>query len=101
MFPRAFVALLAVAAAAVGASSASASERIDLNATGVRLAVNDRGQALLTYRAGGRRRRVLVWGAVNARHPHPRIPQVRFRKHYSTPVRSFRNTCAPYDGPAL
>ena len=101
MLPRAFVALLAVAAAAVGASSASASERIDLNATGVRLAVNDRGQALLTYRASGRQRRVLVWGAVNARHPHPRIPQVRFRKHYSTPVRSFRNTCAPYDGPAL
>jgi hypothetical protein len=101
MVPRALVALLAVGAAAGGASSASASERIDLNATGVRLAVDDRGRALLTYRAGGRARRVLVWGAINARHPHPRVPQVRFRKRYSTPVRSIRNTCAPYDGPAL
>jgi hypothetical protein len=97
------------AAVLVGAGSASASEIIDRNATGAQLAVNAQGQALVTYRARGRRWRVLVWGAVDARPPHSTVPQVKFKKDYSggwgTSRRqiwkTFTNTCAPYDGPAL
>jgi hypothetical protein len=101
MFRRACLGAALCAAALLGAGPASASERIDLNATGVRLAVNDRGQALLTYRAGGRHRRVFVWGAINARPPHPRGRQVTFRKDYSGGPKTFRNACGPYDGPRL
>jgi hypothetical protein len=97
------------AAALVVAGPASASEIIDRNATGVKLAVNAQGQALVTYRARGRQWRVLAWGAVNARPPHSAIPQVKFKKDYSggwgTSRRqiwkTFTNACAPYDGPAL
>jgi hypothetical protein len=48
---------------------AAASELIDRNATNVRLAVNTKGEALLTYQAAGQTRRVLAWGAVNAIAP--------------------------------
>ena len=85
-------------------SPASASQLIDRNAQGVRLAVNGRGEALLTYRAGGRFQHVLAWGAINARYPTTGAPQVRFRKDYSGRGRywlSFRNECRRYDGPKL
>jgi hypothetical protein len=92
----------------VAASSSSASDLLDLNATGVSLEVNG-GTALVTYTAGGRSRHVLVWGAVNARYPDASRPQVRFRKDYSGGLRSrgraawvrFRNRCRAYDGPRL
>jgi hypothetical protein len=96
-------------AALGGAGSARASELIDRNATGVKLAVDTKGRALLTYRARGRAWRVLVWGAVNARPPHRTVRQVKFRLDYSggwgtyrTQVwKTFSDACAPYDGPAL
>ena len=50
----------AVAFAAVLAGPASSSQLIDRNAQGVRLAVNTKGEALLTYRVGGRLRHVLA-----------------------------------------
>ena len=56
---------------------------MDRDVHGVRLAVNARGQALLTYSAHGRSHRVVASGAVNARYPNPSIPQVQFRKDYS------------------
>ena len=109
MFRRSLALLALVAAAAVFPAAAQASELIDRNATGVKLAVNTNGQALLTYRARGAVRRVLVWGAVNAIAPTQGRPQLAFRLDYSggwgtyrrDVWKTFRNACAPYDGPAL
>ena len=101
-------ALLAVLAAALPAT-ASASQLIDRNASGVRLEVNSAGQALLSYRAAGLVRHVLVWGALDARPPTASVPQVEFRVDYSggwgsfrkLVWKDFRNTCKPYTGPAV
>jgi hypothetical protein len=93
---------LLVALATPGA--ADPSQLIDRNATNVRLAVNVKGEALMTYRAHGRWQHVLAWGAINARHPTPGKPQVRFRKDYSGRGRywtAFQNQCRAYDGPRL
>ena len=89
--------------------AASASELIDHNPVGVRLAVDRSGKALLTYRARGNERRVLAWGAVNAIHPTRARKQVEFRLDYSggwgtfrrDVWRTFKNACRPYDGPEL
>ena len=88
---------------------ARASQLVDRNAENVKLAVNRKGQALVTYRVGGRVRHVLIWGAVNARPPSQSVPQVRFRVDYSggwgiyrKPIwQTFRNVCRAYDGPSL
>jgi len=71
--------------------------------------VNAQGQALLTYHAGGRVRRVLAWGGVNAAASDAGQRQVRFRLDYSggwstfrRPVwRGFPDACRRYDGPSL
>ena len=91
---------LALAAAAQLPAAASASQLIDRNAADVRLAVDGRGRALVTYTTAGAARRVLAWGAINARHPASGVPQLAFRLDYSGPT-SFRGSCARYDGPAL
>jgi hypothetical protein len=106
---RRFAVIGALLAAAIAAAPAAASQLIDRNASDVRLAVNARGEALLTYRARGTFQHVLVWGAVNARQPASGVPQVRFRKDYSGGWgtyhsqywRQFRNDCRRYDGPPL
>ena len=105
------VRVLVVAVAALAfAPAAFGSDKVDADATDVSLQVNARGEALVSYtRPGGRIRRVLVWGAVNALPPDPNRPQVRFRldysggwKKYGRQIwRSFPNRCRPYDGPAL
>jgi hypothetical protein len=93
---------LVVGLALFAASGAQASELIDRNATGVRLAANSKGEALLTYRARGDLQHVRVWGAVNARPPQAGRPQVRFAKDYSgRGWQTFGNECRPYDGPPL
>lgn len=100
---------LAVAAVAVCASPASASELIDRNASNLKFAVNDKGQALLSYRARGRQWHVLAWGAVNAIAPTTSRPQVKFRLDYSGGWGTYRkklwvgfkNTCGAYAGPPL
>jgi hypothetical protein len=76
------LALLAVAAAAV-VPAASASEIIDRNATGVKLLVNAKGEALVSYRVRGLARNVLVWGAVNAIAPTRSSRQRAFQVDYS------------------
>ena len=91
------------------APAAPASELIDRNATNVRLEVSAGGQALLSYRARGKQRHVLVWGATNAVHPAAGRRQVEFRLDYSGGWGTFRrnvwkslkNVCRPYSGPAL
>lgn len=85
----------------------------DTNLRNVTLAVNVKGEALVTYtRATGAVRHVLVWGAINA---NPAIEpglaaQVHFRKDYAGGWgkyrnagywKTFRNACRRYDGPPL
>jgi hypothetical protein len=106
-------AALGVAALALllAAPVASASQQLgDTDVTDVRLQVNARGEALVSYtRRDGAPRRVLVWGAVDARPPSRTSPQVTFSfdysggwKRYGRAVwRSFTDRCRPYGGPAL
>ena len=101
--------LLALVLAAVLVSSADASQLVDRNAKNVRLEVNARGEALLTYTAGGKVKHVLAWGAVNAIAPTRSRPQVALKldyaggwgKYRSAYWQTFRNACRPYDGPKL
>ena len=91
------------------AGTASAAQLIDRDAVGVRLSVNSKGEALLTYRKGGATKRVLIWGAVNALPPNAGTQQVKFHvdyaggwgKYRSLYWQHFPSTCGHYDGPAL
>jgi hypothetical protein len=91
------------------AGPAAGSQLIDRGATNVHLAVNTKGEALLTYRVRGAVRRVLVWGAIDARRPSSGKPQVRFKKDYAGGWgkyrtqywRTFRDACGKYTGPRL
>jgi len=102
-----------VLATGLTATRAAASEALtDTNLKSIALAVNVKGEALLTYvRANGTVRHVLAYGAINANAPtDPNVPQVRFRWDYAGGWgkyrnagywKTFKNACAPYDGPAL
>ena len=83
---------------AVVASPAVASAIIGRNVTRATLTVDQRGRAHVSYYAGGRRRTLVAWGAVNARPPSRTVPQVRFRIHFGE---GGRGVCLPYDGPPL
>jgi hypothetical protein len=93
------------------APAAFASNLIDRNATGVKLKVNAAGMALLTYRARGKVKHVLAWGAVNAHAPNSAGPQRQFKFDYSggwslshkLPLlwKRFQNACSAYRGPEL
>jgi hypothetical protein len=101
--------LAALLALAVLAPPASASQLIDRNAQKIQIAVNAKGEALLTYRVHGGVRHVLAWGAINALPPTRAGKQVAFRldyaggwgKYHRDYWKRFRNTCSAYDGPAL
>lgn len=105
---RPFV-LLALLAALVVPAGANASEIIGRNASDVKLQVNAKGQALVSYTSGGERSNVLVWGAVDALTPTPGKEQVAFEVDYSggwgtyrkTIWKTFRNACGAYSGPKL
>jgi hypothetical protein len=105
---RATFALVA-AIAAVLASTADASQLIDRNANGVRLAVNAKGEALVTYTAAGKAKRVLAWGAANAAAPRRGGKQVELKldyaggwgKYHKDYWKTFGAACGAYDGPAL
>jgi hypothetical protein len=96
-------AVLAVAPTATG------SELLARNATGIKLAVSKDGKALITYRAQGKMNRVLAWGAMNAIAPTKAREQVKFKIDYSGGYGTFRrpiwktfgNACGRYDGPKL
>jgi hypothetical protein len=105
-----FALALAVLATVIAAPAAFASDRVGLNASNVQLAVSTDGKrAIVTYRAQGRTRHVLVWGAANALSPNPNVPQTRFRIDWTggwetyghTIWRTFGNACRAYDGPVL
>jgi hypothetical protein len=101
-------ALLAALVALAVPAAGNAAQLIDRNATGVKLAVNAKGEALLTYRDGGLKR-VLAWDAVNAIAPTKARDQVKFKLDYSGGWgkykqkiwTSFPNACKPYSGPEL
>src|SRR5512144_488941 len=90
-------------------AGAGASQLIARDAKDVTLRVNARGQALVGYRAKGKRWTVLAMGAINARHPSPDRPQVAFEVDYSggwgtyrkTLSHGFVNACGKYSGPPL
>jgi hypothetical protein len=69
------------------------------DATDIGLAVDARGRALVTFRAGGRAQSVLAWGAINARPSIEGGDQEKFKLVYGAPA--IDNVCSPYDGPAL
>jgi hypothetical protein len=100
-----FLVVLAVAPVA-GASEPLPDKNVRL----LSLKVNAKGEALITYvRSDGSLRRALVWGGVDARHPDPNVPQVRFRYDLSGGWgtyrrlywRTFRNVCRRYAGPFI
>jgi hypothetical protein len=107
------VPVIACALGAVGATAARASEQLtDPNLRNVRLQVNEKGEALVTYtRMDSSVRHVLLWGAVNAiASTDGAVKQVRFKRDYAGGWgkyhragywRTFQNRCRPYDGPAL
>jgi hypothetical protein len=109
LLKRSLALIVTLTALAALPAAASASQMIDRNARAVRLAVNAKGTALLTYRARGKTQHVLAWGAVNARVPTRGARQVAFRVDYSggwgsqrrLVWKSFRNVCGPYQGPQL
>ena len=108
MLRRLIIVVLA-AAVAGGGAAARASERVDINGTAVKLAVNSNHTALVTYHARGKTFHVLVWGASNALPPSQTVPQVHFRFDWSGGWKSrhrlvwkrFKNRCTKYDGPPL
>ena len=77
--------VLALAALALAATVpvAGASQLIDRNAANIELLVNAKGEALISYRAAGRERHVLAWGAINAIAPTQARKQVAFQLDYS------------------
>jgi hypothetical protein len=99
-----------LAAAAIVAPAAAASQLVDRNASQVKLEVDAKGEAMLTYSAGGKLKHVLAWGAVNAVPPAPGKTQVAFSLDYSGGYGKYHVgnywqtgqwSCLPYDGPAL
>ena len=65
------------------AAGANASQLIDRNAHDVRLVVNAKGEALITYTAGGKLKHVLAWDAINAIAPTRARAQVEFKLDYA------------------
>lgn len=101
--------LAAALIVALAAAPAYSSQLIDRNASNVELAVNAKGEALITYTAGGKLKHVLAWGAVNAVAPTTARKQVAFSldysggyaKYHSDYWKTFGSDCGTYDGPAL
>lgn len=98
---RTTIALILTLASLTSAGAASSSVLVARDATDVRLEVNARGQALITYRVNGRLRRVLAFGAIN--------DQVSMRLDYSggygtygRPIwKTFADASRAYTGPGL
>ncbi len=105
---RLLIVIAAITLAAVPA--ARSSEKIADNATAISLAVNGKGEALVTYTVGGTKKHLLVWNAVNAKPPKKGGQQVAFKLDYSGGYgkwddekywKTFGTTCQKYTGAAL
>jgi hypothetical protein len=101
--------LLAALLLGIGTTPAVASQLIGRDATGVKLAVNAKGEALITFTSAGKVSHVLAWGAVNAVAPTPGAKQVAFDLDYSGGYgkykrnywQTFGSACGHYAGPPL
>ena len=88
---------------------AEASQLVARNTSTERLQVSADGKALVTFHAQGGIKRVLAWGAINARPPSRGTRQVALEVDYSGGWGTFgrpawktlRNVCGPYRGPQL
>ena len=106
---RASLGVLIVAVLGALASNASASQLVDRNASAIKLEVNSKGEALITYKAQGKQKHVLAWGAVNAIAPTRSRQQLAFKldyaggwgKYHSDYWKTFKNSCGAYNGPKL
>jgi hypothetical protein len=107
---RSLVATCTVVCALGLVAPASASQLIARNASNIKLEVNAKGTAMVTYSTRAKVTHLLAWGAVNARHRpgSSKIGQLHFRLDYSGGWRhrkltwkTFKNACRPYDGPEL
>jgi hypothetical protein len=106
---RRLVVLAALACALVLPGAAWSAQLIDRDAVGLSLAVDGKGEALLTYHTHGLLRHVLVWGAINALPPSSGAKQVKFQVDYAGGWgkyrklywQTFRDACRAYDGPQL
>lgn len=107
---RFLIAVVSLACAGLAvAGAASAAQLIDRNATGVHLAVDAKGEALLTYHTGGVLKHVLIWGAENALAPTAGGRQVKFQldysggwgKYHTLYWKTFPADCGIYNGPPL
>lgn len=96
---RTVVISVAVASLATFPPAAGASELIARNASEVRLQVDARGRALITFRSEGQLRQLSAWGAVDARRPSLSRPQVAFELAYGGSIAADR--CEAYRGPPL
>jgi len=101
--------VLIVAVLGALASNASASQLVDRNASAIKLEVNSKGEALITYKAQGKQKHVLAWGAVNAIAPTRSRQQLAFKldyaggwgKYHSDYWKTFKSSCGAYDGPKI
>jgi len=101
--------VLIIAVLGALASNASASQLVDRNASAIKLEVNSKGEALITYKAQGKQKHVLAWGAVNAIAPTRSRQQLAFKldyaggwgKYHSDYWKTFENSCGAYDGPKI
>ena len=106
---RASLGVMIVAVLGALASNASASQLVDRNASAIKLEVNSKGEALITYKAQGKQKHVLAWGAVNAIAPTRSRQQLAFKldyaggwgKYHSDYWKTFKNSCGAYDGPKI
>ena len=94
---RAVILLVLVAGAL--APAAGASQVISTStATGIKLGVDAKGQAFLSYKSGGKDVNVLAWGAINALAPTPGGRQVAFQLDYSGGYTLFKGDLAKATG---
>jgi len=96
MITRALSALVVATSLALAAgTTAHASTLIGFGQTAVGLQVDNGGRALVTFNG----RKLLAWGAINARPPTRGVPQFDFKLRYGGSMAG--GTCGAYDGPAL
>src|SRR5262245_3724160 len=91
--------LVCVWALALAPGAALGSQLIGRDATNVRLEVDAKGRALVSFRSSGSARTVVAWGAIDARDPSRTQPQVAFSLTVGGTIGA--NVCGPYRGPPL
>jgi hypothetical protein len=83
---------------AFASPAAFGSAIVGRNVTRPTLTIDRQGRAHVGYDAGGRRKTLIAWGAIDARTPSRTVPQVEFRFRYGE---GGSGVCLPYDGPPL